>query len=221
MPGPALLSSVAAGAASAVGTVSANEPGGGGAAAGDLLVGFDWANSTTSGWTPPGGWSNGDQDTTASTGVFFKTAADAGGTSQTFTRSVSTAAAGLVIVRITGWLSFDASDTVNGGASSNLVLPSITALAAGTLLLHIVGKGTTTAGTWTAPAGVTNFVPLNSTTSSTALPYCIGYEIVGAGATGTRTWTNTNSQQCRGAIIAISPLTPPASQNSGFLAVLG
>lgn len=210
----AYVSSVGAGVASAVSTVSANEPAG---TTGDLLIAFCWANSTTSAWTPPAGWSNGDQDTTASTAVFYKTSTDTGGTSQTFTRSASTAAAGLIIVRVSGWLSLDASDTVNGGAAANLVLPTLTALVAGTFLLQIVAKGTTTAGSWTPPGTATERV--DTTTSGSALPYAIGDETVAAGATGTRTWVASQSQQGRGAIIAISP--PVAAQNnSGFLAVL-
>jgi hypothetical protein len=210
----AYVSSVGAGVASAVGTVSANEPAG---TTGELLVAFCWANSTTSAWTPPAGWSNGDQDTTASTAVFYKTAADAGGTSRTFTRSVTTAAGGLIIVRVSGWLSFDASDTVNGGAAANLVLPTVTAAAANTFLLQIAAKGTTTAGTWTAPGTATKRV--DTTTSGSALPYAIGDETVAAGATGSRTWVASQSQQGRGAIIAISPAVATQS-SAGFLALL-
>lgn len=214
----AYVSSVAAGVASAVGTVSANEPAG---TTGDLLVAFCWCNNTTSTWTAPAtgpAWSNGDQDSAAGSAIFYVTSADAGGTSRTFTRSSSTGAAGVVIVRISGWSAFAASDIVNSGASATTTLPSITAAASNSLLLQVATKATTTAGTWTAPGGVTTRVATNSTTSGTALPYCIGDEIVASGATGTRGWSNTNSQQGRGAIIAIS--STAATGNAGFLALI-
>ena len=192
------VSSAGAGVGTGVANIAINEPAG---SVGDTLVAFCSSNNTSGTWTPPAGWTAGD--TTDGAAVFYRIATGTGGGSLTFSRSNGTGAGGVVVARLAEASSVAATDIVNAGASTSVVLPSLTAVDDDTLSLQIVVKVSTTAGTWTDPgAAITEHV--DTTMSGSALPYSIGTGLFDTGATGTQTWTSTNSQQGRGAHVLLN-----------------
>lgn len=138
---------------------------------------------------------------------FERTVDGSEGADFTFTRTGTSGTAGVIIARIT----VDDAGTVqeaafsNVVASNNLVLTGVTA-AADNLLAQFATTLNGTADSWTEPG--TAVERIDTTASGTAVRYAVGDEVVGAGATGTRTWVHTSGQSARGAVVAINPAPP-------------
>lgn len=90
------------------------------------------------------------------------------------------------------------------------VLPTVTATA-DNLLLQVCG-GTTGGITWTAPGGTTERFDAADIAGCVAAG---GDQIVGAGATGTRTWTPSASAAAAGFMVAVAPIPPAAGTFTG------
>lgn len=203
-PPPAYVSSNAAGVATGTAPITVTTPSG---SVGDRLIvfmgannaGSTWTETTTSDFTSIGTPAN-------SMAAYTRVATGSEAGSYTFTRATNTtAAAFLIMVRISnaGTVQATAFTTTT---SATPALTGVTA-AANNYLLQIPAKPVTGASTWTAPGTATRQTSAGSTSSGTALPYAVGDEYVSAGATGTRTWSQSGgSSAVRGAVIAINPL---------------
>jgi hypothetical protein len=207
----AYASSAAAGVATTVANVVVNKPTG--VASGDLLVALAWANNVTATWAAPAGWTKIAEDlTNASMALFTRVADGSEGSTFTFTRAVNTVnGAGVTVARITGAGTVAASG-LGFSATNTIVLPSVNAAGANTLLFQMVSR-VAGASSWTAPGGTTERYDFDS--SGTANTTAGGDQIVGAGATGTRTWTMAATANSRGAILAINDGATPSGAVSG------
>lgn len=201
MPNPTFGSvGAAASVASGVTTVAVAQPAG--LAVGDLVALFCWSASTTTTWSATGFTSRA---ATANTGSAILTRVIDGTESWpiTATRATSTVGlAGVVAVRVT-----NAGGVADAVTSASAVITSITASGLGAYLLQFETHSATGADVWTPPASATQ--RYTSTATGTATVCSGGDEMVGAGATGTRTWTHTAGGGVRSAMIAISPIVGP------------
>jgi hypothetical protein len=204
IPPPAYVSSNAAGVATGVAPITVTTPAG---STGDRLIvfmgsnnaGSTWTETTTSDFTSTGTPASG-----MATFTRITTGSEAG--TYTFTRATNTTAAAFVVmVRLSnaGTVQAVAFTSTTG---TSIALAQVTA-AANNFLLQFVVKASTGASTWTAPGTATRRTTAGATSADTALPYAIGDEFVGAGATGTRTWNQSaGSSPERGVLIAVNPL---------------
>lgn len=116
----------------------------------------------------------------------------------------------VVIVRVTGQHPSTPIDVSSGVSSTgNLVIPSVTPTGADRLLLQMVAKNGST--TFTGPGSQAERYDDN-----TAFTCAGGDEIVGAGATGTRTWTPAaGTTPGVGFMVAITPAPPTTGGFTG------
>lgn len=200
----AWASDVGAGVAGAAANVSVTAPT---VANGDALYAVCMANNTSASWTAPAAFGTAQLAKTSVGSAIFRHDCDGteGGTSYTFTRSNTTAAADVILIRVSNPGTTAALDVLAGagGASSTIALSDLGTVPSNCLLLQAPSRSTTGAATWSPPGTATERT--DADTSGTALRYAVGDEIV-SGATGTRTWTQTGTGATRGAIIAINPL---------------
>jgi hypothetical protein len=212
MAAPVYASSAASGVGTTVANVTVTKPTG--VSAGDLLVALTYANTAAALWAGPAGWSKIAENTTqCSTAVFTRVADGSEGANFTFTRSgTSLNTAGAVVVRITGASGVTPAAGIGFDTDTTLDLPSITPTVADTLLLQLVGR-VSGGSSWTPPGTATERFDIDS--SGTALDVAGGDEVVGAGATGTRTWTMAASANSRGAIIAVNPVATASGTFTG------
>lgn len=190
-------SASAAGVASTVADVAVAKPTG--VVADQLLLAICWAANTTATWSAPAGWTLVAQDTATARAVFARTTDGTEGASFTFTRSVTTGAAGVVMVRV---VNAGTVQAVSLNTNTVVTLSTVTA-AANNLLLQVVNSAVASANSWTPPASATQRV--SGTATGFAFPFTVGDEVVGAGNTGTRTWTQSVGGSSRGAMLAINP----------------
>lgn len=113
----------------------------------------------------------------------------------------------ILIVRVSGWL--DEDDVSGHTTGGNIVLPSVTSDGPGRLLLQLLVKASGT-NTWTPPGGVTERFD-----NPTPISAAGGDQIVGAGPTGTRTWTPTAADGAVGYMMAIQSVPPEEGQFTG------
>lgn len=200
---PLYQSSAAAAVITGVSNVVPSKPSG--AAVGDILCAFCWANNTSSTWATIAGWTAGAGNGAIGCQNMYRVVDGTEGSTFTFTRATSsTAAAGVIIVRVSGAL-FGASSVINGATGTSIDLATVAAPANRSLLLQIVTNVTTSAGTFTPPGTATERV--DTTASGSAVEYAVGDEVVDFGPSGNRTWTKTLSQQSRGAMFTLGPAT--------------
>ena len=192
-----------AGVTSGVANVSVATAGLGTISSGDLLVAFCWTNNSTAAWSAAGFTSFAASGDTA---ILYRIADGSEGSSFTFTRTVSTNVASVIVARITGAHATTPLDvaTLNAGVgSTTVVLSSITPTGPNRLLLQMVGRANTGGTGWTPPGTATERFDYTIATS-----LCLsagGDEVVGASATGTRTWTHGVTGPSRGIMVAIVP----------------
>jgi len=208
----------AASVASTVATVVPAKPTG--TTTGDLLLACCWSDNQTSTWTSPG--FTAEANPGAGTGVLWRIADGSEGSTFTFTRAVNTInAACVVVIRIDAG-TFDPADPIDTvglfstGSAASFVIPSQSPTGTDNLFVQVLGRGFVAADSWTPPGGTTERD--DAAAAGTGIRYAVGDEVVGAGATGTRTWTHTASSG-RGFGLTVNPV-PVANQNSAFLALL-
>lgn len=199
----AYVSSNAAGVATGIAPITVSTPAG---SPGDRLIAFLGANNAASTWTETTTTDFSSTGTPANgMAAFTRLTTGSEAATYTFTRATNTTAAAFVVmVRLSnaGTVQATAFTTTTG---TSIALAQVTA-AASNFLLQIVAKPATGASTFTAPGTATRRTTAGATASGTALPYAAGDEFVGAGATGTRTWTQSAaSSALRGVMIAINP----------------
>lgn len=196
------------------GPIAAAKPTGVGSADNGLLIAICESNTTSTTFTVPGTYVNGPFGT-PSTGqqVYWRFTANGESGTENFSRSNTTGNGGVTLVYLAPG-TFDQSNplaavvSVASAANTTAVIPSATATQADTLALQVDVSTSISGQTWTPPATITGpnaGAALTGTASGTACPYGIGTEVVGAGATGTRTWTHTGSIAQRAAMILINP----------------
>lgn len=174
-----------AGATSTLGNaITVTKPAG--TAEGDLLVA--WATSGTSSWTTVGaGFTEHSGSLGAAHPLWTKIAGPSEPASYTFDPA-GTPSSVVTIVCITGVDTAAPIDAAAGatGTSGNLVLPTVSSAGAGRMLLQCVSKIANIAG-WTGPGSQAE--AWDTLVGSQSYRTAGGTETVGAGATGTRTWT--------------------------------
>lgn len=192
-------------AAAAVGSGSASVaptiPAG---SAGQMLLAFCWANNSASTWSATG-WTSVLANAGIGCAILQRFADGTEGATMTFTRTTTTAASGVVVTRISGANVVANASLTAGTTVATIALAQVAAAAANTLLLQAVSMLTTTAATWTAPGTATQRTASNAAATGSAVNYGVGDELVGVGATGTRTWTHSGTQASKGALIAVTP----------------
>lgn len=194
--------------ASSATSFSANNPAGAGVLLAHCVTRQTLGETT---WTPPAGWTLVVQNTAnaVQSAVFYRIADGTQPASQTWTRDNNAVAvtAVVVIARHTGARATDPIDVAGlvGGSGASLVLPSITAANANTFLWQSAVSQNAGA-TWTPPASATERYDVSTT--GVARGVAGGDAVVGAGATGTRTWTPSASVNLGGAIVAVIPALP-------------
>lgn len=177
---------------------------------GDYLVAVIVTSATSI--TPPAGWSSPSWSLGGQIPAFVR-AASSEPADYTFTPVGGiTPNTGVVIVCVRDR---HPSAPIDAGAGvtaiSNLVMPSVNSAGANRLLMQVIKKASA-ACTWTPPGTATErFDAVVSSFSGAG-----GDEVVGAGATGTRTWTPTNITQAGvGYIMAFAPIPPGAGTFTG------
>lgn len=173
---------------------------------GDLLLALVYADTLTV--TPPAGWTS----EASSSGLFlFSRVASSEGASYQFTTGFGNNNG--TITRVTGASTTSpvaASDLYLNASATSAVLPSVGAGAAGSGLIQMVMVRTAGAATWSPPGTATEVYDADATGGG--FRAAGGHETVGAGASGTRTWTSTASADyVMGAIFAINPTVVSAT----------
>lgn len=114
----------------------------------------------------------------------------------------------IVIARITGHDPAAPIDDAKGvtGSLGNVVLPQVTSSGADRLLFQFLGRLANVS--FTEPGGVSE--RFDAASSSANYRYAGGDEVVGSGATGSRTWTpSSGTAGTSGFMLAIKPAIPP------------
>lgn len=188
---------VGQGVAAATSTVSVAAPSG----SGGKLYAVCMSNTTGQTWTAPDGtWASTFTESGLSVAVFEQATPGAG--PFTFTRSATSTGALAIAVRVTGAGTFQIGDA--DSTTGDLTLSSVTTTGSNILLLQVVARIVVAAVTWTPPGGTTSLI--DGTTAGSAYEYAVGYDVVGAGATGTRLWDQSGTGGAtKGVVLAINP----------------
>jgi hypothetical protein len=189
--------------ASAVGftTVTVNKPVG--VVSGDLLVGIWWAESTSTTFTPPTGWTNVVSFTGANTRLLLSTYIAGGSepSSYTFTQTVSGDIVGQIQAFQAG--TFNAASPVSitatvveGSSTATFVAPTVTTTSTNSLLGTVYVNQGNNSGVSVAPSGMSTIALTSTSDGEYMASY---YQIIpSATATGTRTltWVTAGTGGC-------------------------
>lgn len=199
----AYVSSAAGGIGSGTGGVVCAVPAGN---VGDKLIALCSRNNTGASWTGHADWGSPTfAGSGTSSAVFERWATGGEAASYTFTSSVTTNVGDVVIVRLSGVSSLQEASFKAAASVNTIALDQVTAVNANTYLLQVVMKVGTGATTYTPPGTATERADATAGTGS-AITYAVGDELVGIGATGTRTWTQSVSTgTLRGFMVAVNP----------------
>jgi hypothetical protein len=178
---------------------------------GDLLLAF--CVSTVAAWTPPAGWT-AHPNSAGGVAPLFQRIASSEPANYTFGASGSGNNMTTIVAIKDVAPSTPAEVAGNSGVvgSGNIVLPTITTSGANRLLLQMVcraGGG----GTFTPPGTATE--RYDAVVAPTTFTSAGGDEVVGSGATGTRTWVPSSSGTAIGYIVSIAPLPPEEGTFAG------
>ena len=174
---------------------------------GDLLVAMGAATASTQ-FSTPTGWTLHGATINLFHPLWTRTA-NSEPANYTFV-TTGTGNAMVQIVRIDGWASIDAAAGVVGTGA--LVIPSVTSAGAGRRLMQMANK-TNAVTTFTGPGSQTERYDAQTAGNYT---YAGGDEVVGSGATGTRTWTPAAGGATGCAyMLAIAPAPPGSGSFSG------
>lgn len=186
---------------------------------GDLLVAHVFAtNGIANAPTPPAGWTL--EATEGSHRLYSKKAASEGAS---YTWANQTGAGCVVLIdRFNGQATSNPIESIQGasGSAGSVTLPSVTTGGGGRLLWASVITYNVT-NTHTAPATTTK--RYDAADSGARSQVTGGDETVGAGATGTRTWTNGNAASnpvgfmfaiASGGVVPASPATMKVVYNT-------
>ena len=212
-------------------TLAAAKPGN--IADGDLLVAVAFSQFATGTVTSaPAGWTliPGTTFTAKTGGVYYKaipSAAAEAPTSYSWTFSGSGRVA-LDVFRVTGASLSNPVDAVGALAVQgvgNTTLPSVTAIAANTLLVGVAywNNSTTAVSTVTPGAGMTDGEQVASPTTGSTSGIDVAYQqLTASGATGTRLFTtNPSAATSAGVMFTLAPQPAAAFTGSGTLTVAG
>jgi RHS repeat-associated protein len=202
-----------------VGTASAGDAGTGatltltlpnGTAANDQILlavtlpGSQSIKSTPSGYTAVGTYSSGTGAANVKLALYRRTAA-AGDSSVTITFSKTFAkSASLVVYRgVNPTNPIDANSNGTTVSGTSVAVPSITTTKANDQLVLAAGAESASAGSWTAPTGMTTRV--NQAGGPTTTGAIADQVLASAGATGSRTATFSITGSLAAALIALQP----------------
>lgn len=174
-----------------------------GTVAGDLLIAVGCTNGSGNPITAPAGWTQHANSLSNDNPLWTKIAGGVEPASYTFTVA-NIANSIVVIIRVSGHNPTTPVDVASGvTGTGNLVIPSLNSGGAARLLLQIVVKQSNV--TFTGPGSQTERV--DATVAAMTYGYAAGDETVGAGATGSRTWTPSGGAGIVGVgyMLAIGP----------------
>lgn len=201
---------------SSLGTVSNTE----------VLVAHCWANNNTATWTADGFtlWAN---NTAVGSSVLYKVITNAASepTNYVFTRSSGglTAAAGVILVRLTGvnnTTPIDAGGTTSG-TGGTITLGSLTTTGTSRRSLQTVTRAATGGASWTPPGDGSGTLgnPIErfeADSTGVVIRYAVGDDAVpSAGATGQRIWTQSGVGATRGMHVTLVETTGPSQGSAG------
>jgi hypothetical protein len=172
---------------------------------GGVLIAFGWSNNTSADDSATG-FTSVVLDTSIGTEILAKDDAGESGTIA-FTRSVTTSAGGVILIRDTShtFANIENGSLGSGSASVSCVIAQLTSAGAGRTLFEFCSKGTTGSVTFTPPGGAAELFDQDAT--GNAVSGSVATETVGAGPTGTRTFTMSGSGPSRGGMVALAPAT--------------
>lgn len=185
-----------------------------GLAVGDVMIAFCWANNSTATWSYTsgggGGWTAIGNNAGTGGSAFFRKIADAADVAAatfTFTRATNSVnGAGVIIARYTNPDPTNPVDTFSfgtTGAGTSVGIGTQTPAGAGNVLVEFASKTGIAADSFTPPGTATERV--DTTAGGLAVEYTVADEVVGAGATGTRTFTYGSSGAARGGMVTLNP----------------
>jgi hypothetical protein len=208
---PVPLAVGVASVASAVADIAVAKTALGGVAVGDLLVATPKINNTTPTWVSKAGdpaWTlKAQNNTTAGSACLFRIADGSEPANLTFTRSVATSGCELTVWKFQAG-TFDPADPLFGvsffAGSGDATLPSILAVPGPQrLLCQDVSRVVSATGeSWTPPSAIEYY---DTTAPTNNMQAAGGFEVVGAGATGTRFWDQTGTGNVRGVMFVVNP----------------
>lgn len=183
---------------------------------GDLLLAV--GISTIGGVSAPAGWTT-DPASLGTTGPLWSKIASGEPSTYSFDLG-GTALGDVVICRISGQASSWRDDADGVSATGNLVIPSVDSGGADRLLMQIVLKRSGVAISFTGPGSQTERFDVNAGQSQDRTAG--GDEIVGSGATGTRTWVPSSGSLAAIAYqVAIAPAPPTEGTFTGSYGFAG
>lgn len=158
--------------------------------------------NTPTGYTPVGTYNSGTSNTSAKVAVYRRTAASGDASVTVPFQGKFDKAATLLVYR--GVHPVNPIDTTSAGSAApgtTVTVPSVNAALYGERLVWI-GGASGTAGTWTAPAGMTSRVSRTSSSSDSAIA---DQTLAATGATGSRAATHDSNTQVVGVLVALRP----------------
>lgn len=165
---------------------------------GDIMIAF-LQHSDIATWTPPAGWTEVlDQGSAPSISVAYKIATASEGASYAFGCSLSAARSGHIFAYRGG--DFDAIGSVGSSTGTSITIPGITVSSDNSLLLCLFAHGSASASA-TSPSGMTAVIV---DTNATAPSSRISFQAVGAGATGSKTFTSSSGDKAA-VLLSIKP----------------
>lgn len=164
-----------------------------GTSADDILIAVMTANTTgTVTWTTPAGWTEVED---AGNGLIaYKTAGASEGASYTFTSNASAQFRGCIVCYRDVLI-----DAIGAVDTTSPFSPAGVTMTDSGLLIGIITRGGASSQTLTLPASMTS--RFNSSPSDKTV--AVGDEAVSAGATGSRTFTSTNSNNVTSILIGL------------------
>lgn len=176
---------------------------------GDLLVAVGLVNGANT-ITAPAGWTTHPNSLGTSNPLWTRVASSEPA-DYTFVTS-GTASSIVQIVRISGYNTATPIDVATGvaGTGTAYVIPTLTSNGADRLLMQMVSKLNNTS--FTGPGSQTE----RYDAVTTGFTYAGGDEVVGSGATGTRTWTAASGSNFGVAyMLAVAPIPPEEGTFAG------
>jgi hypothetical protein len=181
-----------------------------GVVAGDVLIAWESVYNSTS-YQTPSGWTRlfhggGASGSYAYSACYYKVA----GSSEPATYTFSTSNSGIAkTITLTAWTGVDNTNPINiyDTGTTNKVSPTITTTIDNCIVLTLVGSGTRSGTTYTAPGGTTGDSALlaNNGAFSSNQSGVAHFTQASAGATGTKTWTASTIDGARNGMVALTP----------------
>lgn len=166
---------------------------------GELVIVHLDTNSGAQTWSAPDGtWTLVTSNTTVA--IFKKTSTGSEPSTWTFTRTGINATNRATASRISNHNDVDTQQIITRASRASLAFTSMTAAEADSLLLYSACDFNGTGDPWSGPGGTTKHIDANDG--------LVASEPIGAGATGTKTWTPNATINTSGVAVIIKSGTP-------------